>query len=328
MRKFSIVMAFRDTPRERKFAAKSIPSAIRVEPDELIIGVDDPADESFLALIDSLCGESSFRNYKIIKIARTDEWNFRLAHIIWECYNACKNDKIFAFDVDTVIRPTILKGYDMVGRDKNAIVSFTKKLLIQNPGQLIRHVFYRIRVRRNDSVFSGNYWIYRPYYFENVDLDGFKKIHNGIDTYMVDCVQKRATHKMITLKDIGVNSMDLQNEDYPWHQFNAGVWTYANKKELGEMRAQVMRSQNTHMLGNRVNRFINRHPTLFIMIKVLLYQHPWALKGYLWAGKNNNHEAISAAHGKTLSEWSLVGAQYVKDIHDWKKHGRLGTGYA
>ncbi len=44
-----------------------------------------------------------------------------------------------------------------VGMDKNAIVSFTKKLLIQNPDQLIRHVFYRIRVRRNDSVFSGNY---------------------------------------------------------------------------------------------------------------------------------------------------------------------------
>ena len=140
MRKFSIVMAFRDTPRECKFAAKSIPSAIRMDPDELIIGVDAPADESFLAHIDSLCGELSFKNYKIVKVEHSDEWNSHLAHIIWECYNACKNDKIFAFDVDSVIRPTILKGYDMVGRDKNAVVSFTKKLLIKRPSHMIRYM--------------------------------------------------------------------------------------------------------------------------------------------------------------------------------------------
>ena len=82
------------------------------------------------------------------------------------------------------------------------------------------------------------------------------------------------------------------------------------------------------MPGNKIIGFIGQHPTLYIMIKVLLYQHPWAFKGYLWAGKNSDHEAISVAHSKTLSEYGLAGAQYVKDIHDWKKHGRLGTGYA
>ena len=37
---FTIVVAFRDTPRERAFAEKSIPSAIALGPDELVVGID------------------------------------------------------------------------------------------------------------------------------------------------------------------------------------------------------------------------------------------------------------------------------------------------
>ena len=35
---FSIVVPFRDTPSEREFAKKSIPSAVRLKPNEIIVG--------------------------------------------------------------------------------------------------------------------------------------------------------------------------------------------------------------------------------------------------------------------------------------------------
>ena len=35
---FSIVVPFRDTPREREFARVSLPSAAALEPDEIVVG--------------------------------------------------------------------------------------------------------------------------------------------------------------------------------------------------------------------------------------------------------------------------------------------------
>ena len=43
MKQFSIVIPFRDTPCERKFAETSIPAAIKLNPSEIVIGVDAPA---------------------------------------------------------------------------------------------------------------------------------------------------------------------------------------------------------------------------------------------------------------------------------------------
>ena len=39
--KFGIVMPMRDTPREREFATKSVPSAIALRPSEMMMGIDD-----------------------------------------------------------------------------------------------------------------------------------------------------------------------------------------------------------------------------------------------------------------------------------------------
>ena len=46
MTMYTTVILFRDTPAERKFALRSIPAAIALKPDELIIGVDAPPPPS------------------------------------------------------------------------------------------------------------------------------------------------------------------------------------------------------------------------------------------------------------------------------------------
>ena len=319
-------MPFRDTPRERKFAERSIPSAIVLKPDEFVIGIDEPADPSFLTLISELCAGHSFQNYKILPVPKSDKWKFQLANIIWHCYQECRNDRILAFDVDSVLRPTVLRGLDLVGYDGNAVVSFTKKFLIKSVADLIRYTSSRLRIATSPHVFGGVYWIYRPYYYNDVDLKGMMAIRNGIDTYMMNCVLEQGKHKTLTLKKIGVNCMDRENGDYPWRQFQDGIWCYANKSKFRDMQrdARELRSPGTRdVIGN----VIDRTPTLLILLKSAVYCYPWLLRGWLWARKNTDHDAVAKARDVTREAWGLVGSQYVKNIHDWGKHGRLGTGF-
>ena len=316
-------MPFRDTPRERKFAEKSIPSAIALKPDELVIGLDAPADDSLMRFIRDVCDERSFKNLRLVQVERSAEWEFQLANIIWHCYEACRNDTILAFDVDTVLRPAVLAGCDMVGTSSIAVVSFTKKLLINNPCDVLRYLSYRWRVRNSQHVFSGTYWIHRPSYMEDVPLAGLQRISNGIDTYMVKRVLDGGRRSIVTLKDIGVDCLDYQNNDYPWRQFQDGIWYYANRTEF----RGILRASRAGAKLGIVTRILDRYPVLAVLINVVAYQHPWLIRGWVWASRNNTHEAVQNARGATLDEWGLAGAAYVKQIRDWKRTGRLGTGF-
>ena len=326
MKKFSIVMAFRDTPRERKFAEKSIPSAILLQPDEFLIGVDAPANKEFLNLIRDLCKQYSFQNYRILEISRSPDWNFQLANIIWRCYEECINDYILAFDVDSVLRPTVINGLDIVGCDNNAVVSFTKKLLVKNFGDLIRYMFYRLRIRSDTYVFSGIYWIYRPYYHKDVDLSGMMSIHNGIDVYMTHRILNLKCHKIHTLKEIGVDSLDYQNGDYPWRQFQEGIWYRANIRMWKKMRQKNLKTKIS--LRNILTRILNKYQLLFILIQTITHWHPWLLRGWLWARKNIHHEVVCKAQCMDFDEWIMHGSKYVKNIRDWtQKEDGCSTGY-
>ena len=320
-------MPFRDTPRERRFAEKSIPSAIELDPDELVVGVDAPADDSLMRLIRGICDMRSFKNLRIVQVERSPDWRFQLANIIWHCYKASRNDTILAFDVDSVLRLGVLAGRDMVGVDNIAVVSFTKKLLVRSLGDLLKYASYRWRVRTSPYVFAGIYWIHRPYYMQDIPLDGLQKIRNGIDTYMIERIFELERHRIVTLKDIGVDCMDYQNEDYPWRQFQDGVWYYANRNEFRRQRRERMLLTGATSARGYLSKIIDRDPKLFVLIKTIAYQHWWMLRGYLWASRNRTHAAVQRAHGLTFEEWNLEGSTYIKEIHDWKKQGRTGTGF-
>lgn len=327
-REFSIVMPFRDTPRERKFAEKSIPSAIALKPSEIVVGVDAPVKKSLISLIRHLCKRESFDRLRIIEVLRSDQWNFQLANTIWHCYKACQYDRILAFDVDTVLLPAVLRGYNLVGSGENAVVSFTKRLLIRTPSDLIRHLSYRLRVRTSAWTFAGTYWLYRPHYFEDIDLAGMQSITNGIDTYMTERIMKIGKHRVVTLKDIGSISMDQQNEDYPWRQFQDGVWYGANRKTFRANRWSQASSEDKSVVRRVIGKILDWDPRLFIVIKATAYQHPWLVRGWLWAGRHPDHEAVIAARNSTYLEWSLSGSKFINNLYDWKKTGRTGTGFA
>lgn len=40
------------------------------------------------------------------------------------------------------------------------------------------------------------------------------------------------------------------------------------------------------------------------------------------------HEAVCVARGSTFYDWGLTGSKFIKDLRDWKKMGKTGTGFA
>ena len=314
---FSIVVPFRDTPSEREFARKSLPSVVRLKPREIIIGMDKPVAESTIKYVDEILEELSFENYKILQVPRSTEWNFQLANVIWHCYKECKNNKVLEFNIDSVLRSDVLKGYNMIGKNGNAIVSFTKKLLIENISDVIRYAFYRYRIRTS-PVFSGVFWVWRPYYFEDINIEGFQEIQNGTDTYMIKCIEDRGQHNIVNLKDIGVNCLDIQNGDLPWRQFQEGIWLYAHPESIGANKRESV---------HRMLQVMNRIMPFTVIVRTICYQHPWMLRGWRWAKSHRDHEIVHMASELPLHEWTLTGARHVKGIYDWQRQGRIGTGF-
>lgn len=301
---FSIVMAMRDTPREREFAKKSIPSAIALNPSEMIVGIDgDPGADELTDYIQSLAGD--FNGLRVVSIPRSGEWRFSLANVIWHCYKACNNDAVLVFDVDTVLRPAVMKGSTLVGHKNVAVVSFTKRFFSRTVGDYVRYISYRIHVRRSTNVFAGTYWLWRPYYFDAVDRDGLSRIVNGIDTYMVYAIGEDGRYKILTLKDIGVNCLDYENEYYPWRQFADGVYWGANKPRA--VIASILHAG-------------------FILCDSMAYNKWLTWKGYRWAWQNYGSDACQEARqAADVNDWCMRGgSRYFADM-SW---GRQGTGYA
>ena len=321
---FSIVVPFRDTPKERNFARKSLSSAVRLKPSEIVIGMDKPVAESTVKYVEGIFEELSFRDYTILQVPRSAEWNFQLANVVWHCYKSCKNDKILTYNIDSILKPDILKGYDIAGKNETVIISFTHKLLIKNASGLIRNAFYRYRVRSRPHVFTGNYWIWRPYYFEDVDVGGLKKIQNGIDTYMYKRIVDRGLHKIVTLKDIGAHALDIQNEDMPWRQFQDGIWLYAHPEVIGAYRNEFLRGRTC---SGKTLQSLNRVIPLTVLARTIGYQHIWVLRGWRWAKSHRDHEMVLMASKASIQKWTFAGAKHVKEIYDWQQQGKTGAGF-
>ena len=322
---FSIVMCFRDTPKEREFAQRSIPSAIRLGPSEFVIGIDEPVRDDLPGHITGICEKNGFENVRLIRVPNTRDWNLQLAHAYWECYLACKHDRILVLDTDNILEREVMLGYDAVGTDGIAVVSFTKKLLTRTPGDYMRNVLYRLRVRRSDDVFSGIYWIYKPYYFVNVKRDAFQKINNKIDGYMIAAIMRQKTHKIVMRKEIGVSCMDYQNEDYPWHQFARGIWMYANMNTLKTGKT-ILKNRGTGSLIRTVIAAVNRFPFLFALIYAMTYQYPLIISGWRWAAKHRGSEAVADAAGISCDDWMIY--RYAKHMRKIGKFGGGTTGLA
>ncbi len=314
MRKFTVILAIRGTEKEEKFYKRSIKSAVALHPDEIIIAVDDPFPHHWLLKVRYVFQDLDFLNFRIIQVEKSTEWKFQLAKVVWEVYKASKNDCIYHFDIDSEVRPIVMIGLKEIGIDNVAVLSFTKRTRLETVPDLIRFISYRIRIRSVSNVFSGNYWVYRPFYFDLISKEASQKIKNGIDTLLVEEISKQKKYKLVTKKDMGVNSFDIQNEEYDWRQFQDGIWYFAHRKTFYNELKVVH-----HGRGK-----LYKYPLLFMLIKSIMYVRFNIFKGYVWARSHPNDPIVEKARQLSLYEWNYLGGDLVKPIKNFKD---LGTGF-
>ena len=179
MHTFSILVSIRDIDDEYDYMKKSFPSALELNPTEIIVGLDKPASKRIIERAKKISKKYNFNNLKFLEIEKSKEWGFQLAHIVWEAYKMSAHDTILTYDIDSILTKNVLIGLDGIGKNNISVLSFTKKLRIKSLPELIRYCFYRLRVKMTDYVFAGVYWIYRPFYFDTIKLQDIQKTRSG-----------------------------------------------------------------------------------------------------------------------------------------------------
>lgn len=333
LKDWTIVLPVRDTDEEFSFLFKVIPAAIKLGPAEIIIGLDYPASQRIVQRVEEIAKKKNYvGKLQFVVVEKTSDWHFPLAKVVWQCYKAAHHDRIFSFDVDSVPVSSVLEGLDKVGVDNIAIYSFTKRLRINNMSDLIRHIFYRIRVMRSEYVFSGCYWVYRPFFFDTVDEHEYRDIYNGVDTYLTAKILREGKYRIVTSKKIGVKCMTLQNEDYPWRQFQVGIWLGADDfRWFGDMqkRREIRKMRNdrnpARKIASNVLHFplwdLDTHMVLYVYVRSFMYQHPYLIKGYKWAKANPLHEVVKQARQMDLNTWQFQGGKLMSKIEGLQLKG-------
>ena len=305
---FGIVVPFRGTKREREFAEKSIPSAIALGPDELVVGIDVGSDD-LADYTSSLCERHGFAGrLSFVRVARSTEWRFHLANVMWHCYKASRNDAVLSFNIDSVLRRAALRGATVVGRNGVAAALVSKRILTRTPSDYVRFAALSLRARTGTSAAasSGAYWLHLPWYFANVTRDGLAGISNGIDDYMLTQIVDNGMHSIARITGTGVVSLDIENPDYPWRQFADGIWHGANSSPRRAGPRAALRQ------------------AALAMAKAAAYQRPHVARGWLWAMRHQDSEACRVARTTDFIDWVMDhGSKYVRD-REW---GRKGTGF-
>ena len=120
---------------------------------------------------------------------------------------------------------------------------------------------------------------------------------------------------MINRKEIGVDALSKQNEDYDWRQFQDGVWWASHHQEMldGAISRGMIRTG-----------LIAKHPIIQVFIKCMAYQRWGLMKGFRWAMKNIDSDIVKIARQYDRDQWTYFGS---KNLPKEIKFKDLGTGH-
>lgn len=288
--KWSIVIPCRDTVWDRWCIAQSLPSARRLNPNEIILGVDHPANHSFLDVLTKLDPD-----VRIMQVERHRTWKLHPAHVVYECFMAASYDRILQLNADTVALPGVMDGLRIVGPG-HPLVSTLEKLTVDRPIKLLRQTVSRIyHIKQNPPPPSGTYWIYRPDMITSKVAKKMRSIHNGFDTVLVEA----AGDDILTMRSYGGRVLGDTQYDIPWRQAQNGIW----------------------LRGHYA-----RHPRYFIraILVSIVMIHPWVAWGWIWADRHPSHPAVKKAANLDFNQYSMLGSSLISDIRNWSDKDTVG----
>jgi len=264
---WSIVLPVKD---EVDMLKQSLPSAISLNPDEILIVVDE-GDDSVQKTACRIAKSMKYDKVRILEVAKNPKWRFHQAYVRRVGYLNARHDRVFTFDVDGVLSSNIMRGYNLIGRNNVAFVTFRKSLAKGGLMQAVRTTLYEIRRHLPRGPFTVNpkkpfigiYWLYRPFYLDLIGEDEISKIYNGEDVFAQTKLEKQDKYRQIHLDVVGCQSLRGENEDLWWRQYQLGLW-------LGTIRSSRIHRTCVHF-GK-------------VLLQVLTKCYPHLLSGY-FAGR-------------------------------------------
>ena len=302
---FTVVVPFLDTAEGRAFAAKSLPSAASLGPDEILVGVDVPAAPDLAGFLAGAASAPSGAGpaLRAVEVERSPEWRLHPARVVHRCLEECRTDTALLYNMDTILRRDALRGLGMVGTGGASLVSFSLRMRTDGPGARLRYLTYRLRALVHGAVNSGMFWLHLPDYFGHVDAAGYARIANGFDTYIFESLAAGPDTRVVADRTIGADALDRETGDLEWRQFGYGLWLYARRRRT----------------GGRLSRLVG---PLGILKHAALNSHPYSLKGWNWARANPESEPVRIAAGLEYAEWGTYHEPgQVRDLMDWPEHG-------
>jgi hypothetical protein len=280
-KKFSVVIPVKD---EYHLIPRTLPRYYRLNPDEVVICMDNPPHKKTYNLIKQI-SESFYIDTRILKIDRNPEYEFHQAWVRRKGFIEARNDVILNGDIDLIVNNNAYKAIEKVGVNGTGLCSLFKMYIPNSLLELERysmrlilsiaaHIVGNLSTFRDlkKSNFTGLYALYRPYWLDSED-EGIKSLHNpkqeiranldleiddrvGMpeDSYLLECMEKK--HRVEFLIDIGCISIGKMLQFHRNVQFETGRYYYL----LGR-----------NMIGT--------------FLKSLLYLQPHHIRGYLFEMK-------------------------------------------
>ena len=315
---FSIVMPILGTEKELKFAEKTIPAAINLNPHEIIFGIDAPEDQTLISILDQICIKNGFNRQRYVATKHDKTWNMPLCRIMWDCINACKNDKTLIVNVDSLVLPSIMTGFGIVGTLNIAAHTSPAIHHVKTIRDRFKVYCYKLLMNKMSDAWSGVIWIYKPYFFKCVDPENYCKIHNGSDIFIIDSIKKNKNYRYVHSRKFSNKSLDYENNDLYWRQFSKGVYWYAKSRDDIQIDSRLIKF---------ALRLLHKFPRVGIRFYSLLFNYPYLFKGYRWASEHKDHKIVQIARKSSSAEWDYYGSTLIDDIYDWKTIGKTGTGF-
>lgn len=260
---FSIVLPVKS---EYKLLHGCLKSCYAVNPDEVIVCLDDPPHEKTFKEIQQTANNLGWSDKtKIITVPRNPEFHFHQAWVRREGFRKAEHDRILTVDVDLVINKNVLKALSLVGKDNVGFVSCLTTHTTRGSLGLWRHIALRIANKISSPSYTGLYALWRPYWLDSED-DGIKLLEDarkasgglvliGEDAYLHNCMQVK--HKCIHLSDYGGDCMRNDCNDLPHVQFEIG------------------------------RHYAKKYNALKVMLRSILFARPHILRGYIYQKRTN-----------------------------------------
>lgn len=326
MRQFSVVIPVRGTERELGYMPRVMGSVAALEPDEILIALDEGTPKRVEDAIRNACP----RDVRFVTIPPDPEWRSNFLHVVYSSYMKARHGLLLCTDADNIVTKDILPYRDIPGTDNIVAVTFAKQMA----GRGFHHAYRRL-VRRiinplvSGKVFTGIYWLDRGLWEKVVGPEKLKVIHNGADSVIQkNCNASTVYDYKFVGKVVGARCMDDQTEDYPHVQFRNGVYAGAYM-----WRPESMKSRKAVRLARRFGtRAVSVTIVLVSFRAVVMYAlmnlHPWYLYGFVWAKLHPGHPAVKGAFGKSRFDWEVQFIHEINSIRDWPRSSRERTGFA